>query len=143
MAFSKEELKKHKKQSNKSEHKAESKVAEPKNKKPLFISIFSLIVIIIIAGISFSAIQANKPGPLDDFAKCLTDKGAVMYGASFCKYSAAQKTMFGKSFKHINYRDFSENPEVKLTPTWFINGEKFERVQSLDKLALETGCSLG
>ena len=65
-----------------------------------------------------------------------------MYGASWCQYTAAQKGMFGKSMKFIDYRDFSENSEVKVTPTWFINGEKYERVQSLDKLAAITGCAI-
>ena len=86
--------------------------------------------------------NSKKPGYYDNFAKCLSEKGAVMYGADFCQYSHAQKGMFGKSFKFINYKDFSKNPNVKTTPTWVINGRLIERVQSFDRLAELTGCSI-
>ncbi len=112
------------------------------NKKILIISIVSVVFILIAAGIGFSYMNSKKPGPLDDFAQCLTDKGAVMYGATWCKYTNAQKAMFGNSMRFIDYRDFSENPEVKKTPTWFIDGQKYENTQSLDKLALVSGCTV-
>ena len=101
--------------------------------------VFSVLILSIGA---FAFIDSKKPGDYDSFAKCLTEKGAVMYGASFCKYSSAQKGMFGKSFKFVNYKDFSENPDVKITPTWEINGRLIERVQSFDGLAELTGCSV-
>ena len=101
--------------------------------------VFSALVLSIGA---FAFVNSKKPGDYDSFAKCLTEKGAVMYGASFCKYSSAQKGMFGKSFQFINYKDFSENPDVKITPTWEINGRLIERVQSFDRLAELTGCSV-
>ena len=109
-----------------------------KNKK-LMVSLV-LIFALVAAGISYSFVNANKPSPLDNFAKCLKEKGAVMYGASWCKYTQAQKRMFGNSMKFVDYKDFSENKEVRITPTWFINGNKYENAQSLDKLAAITGC---
>src|SRR3989338_6855129 len=143
MALSKEEIGSLRQESKKVEPDIKKGViAKPKNKKVLFISIVSVIIVLIIGGIGFSYVNSKKPGPLDDFAKCLTEKGAVMYGASWCQYTAAQKGMLGKSMKFIDYRDFSENPEVKVTPTWFINGEKYERTQSLDRLAAVTGCAI-
>jgi protein-disulfide isomerase len=51
--------------------------------------------------------------------------------------------MFGNSIKFVDYRDFTKNPEVKITPTWFFEGEKYENAQSLDKLAAITGCVIG
>jgi len=144
MALSKEEIGSMRHETQKTEFNIErSIIKKPKNKKVIFISIVSVIFVLIIGGIGFSYANSKKPGPLDDFAKCLTEKGAVMYGASWCQYTAAQKGMLGKSMKFIDYRDFSENPEVKVTPTWFINGEKYERTQSLDRLAAVTGCSIG
>ena len=80
---------------------------------------------------------------MDNFAKCLTDKGAVMYGASFCKYTHAQKGMFGNSIRFIDSRDFSEDLNVKKTPTWLINGKYYENMQSFDKLTAITGCVIG
>lgn len=143
MALSKEEIESMKKESHKAQH-IETKEVKPKNNKKLMLISFSSLVIILIAvGIGFSFVNSKKPAVLDDFAKCLTDKGAVMYGATWCKYTSAQKGMFGNSIKFVNYQDFSKNSEVKVTPTWFIDGNKYERVQSLDKLASITGCVLG
>jgi len=65
-----------------------------------------------------------------------------MYGASFCQYSHAQQGMFGKSFQYVDYKDFTENPNVRTTPTWEINGNLIARVQSFDRLAELTGCSI-
>ena len=79
----------------------------------------------------------------DDFAKCLTEKGAVMYGAmDWCKFTQAQKAMFGKSFRHIDYREFNEIEGIKITPTWVINGKWHENTQSLDKLSALSGCKI-
>lgn len=144
MAFSKKELENFRHETQKTDSNVKRNISEkPKiNKKILVISIVSVIVVLIAAGIGYSYINSKKPGPLDDFAQCLTDKGAVMYGASWCKYTDGQKAMFGNSIRFIDYRDYSEKPEVKITPTWFIDGQKYENAQSLDKLALVSGCSL-
>ncbi len=143
MSLSKEEVGNIKHEAQKTEHDIEKTIEKPKsNKKIILISIVSIVFVLIVGGIGFSYMNSLKPGPLDDFAQCLTDNGAVMYGASWCKYTAAQKQMFGNSMRFIDYRDFTENPEVKTTPTWFIDGQKYEKVQSFDKLALVSGCTI-
>ncbi|MCH8329211.1 MAG: hypothetical protein IIB81_02350 [Nanoarchaeota archaeon] len=143
MSLSKEEVGNIKHEAQKTESDIEKTIEKPKsNKKIILISIISIVFVLIIGGIGFSYMNSLKPGPLDDFAQCLTEKGAVMYGATWCKYTQGQKAMFGNSMKFIDYRDFSENPEVKITPTWFIDGQKYENVQSFDKLALVSGCTL-
>jgi len=119
----------------------EQQVAKGKKTK-IYAAVAVVFSILIISIGTYAFINAKKPGYYDNFAKCLTEKGAVMYGASFCQYSSAQKGMFGKSFKFINYKDFSENPDVRITPTWEINGKLIERVQSFDRLAELTGCSI-
>ena len=145
MALSKEEVENIRRENQKKEHKTEKTVEkEPKkNKKVLFISISSIIVILIVAGFGFSFLQTKKPGPLDDFAQCLTEKGAIMYGASFCQYTHGQKGMFGNSVKFLDIRDFSKDPNIRVTPTWLINGQYYENVQSFDRLATVTGCVIG
>jgi hypothetical protein len=96
------------------------------------------VIIIIIAGVAFA-----MPGKLDKFATCLTDKGAVMYGAiEWCHYTQDQAGMFGKSFKLVNYQDYRDLPGIKKTPTWQINGALYENVQSLERLSALTGCPL-
>ena len=68
--------------------------------------------------IIYSVYSATRPGQYDDFAKCLTQKGVVVYGAmDWCKYTQAQKAMFGKSFKHLNYHEHQDLVGIKITPT--------------------------
>ena len=79
----------------------------------------------------------------DNFAKCISDKGAVMYGAmEWCKYTQGQRAMFGKSFKYVNYHEFTELPGIMKTPTWVIDGKWYENAQSFDKLSGLTGCKI-
>lgn len=114
-----------------------------KSSKSKYYIIVAVLGIIILATAAYSVYSMNKPGPYDAFAKCLTEKGAVMYGAmSWCKYTQGQKAMFGKSFKYVNYHDFKELPSIKVTPTWVISGAWHENVQSFDKLAALTECKL-
>ena len=114
-----------------------------KSSKSKYYIIAGILGIVILATAAYSVYSANKPGPYDSFAKCLSDKGSVMYGAmDWCKYTQAQKGMFGKSFKYINYHEFDELEGIKKTPTWVINGAWHENVQSFDKLSSLTGCKL-
>ena len=102
-----------------------------------------MIGIVVLATAAYSVYSINKPGAYDKFAKCLSEKGAVMYGAmEWCKYTQGQKAMFGKSFRHINYLEYQELPGIKKTPTWVINGAWHENVQSFERLAELTGCRL-
>lgn len=116
---------------------------QSKSSKLKYYLIAAAIGIAILAAAAYSAYSINKPGPYDNFAKCLAEKGAVMYGAmDWCKFTQAQKAMFGKSFKHINYHEYQDLPGIKKTPTWVISGAWHENVQSFDKLAALTGCRL-
>lgn len=125
------------------EHQKQIHEQQEKSTKSKYYIIAAIIGVIILAAAAYSVYSINKPGPYDNFAKCLTEKGAVMYGAmQWCKYTQAQKGMFGKSFKYINYREFQDLPGIKITPTWVINGAWHENVQSFDKLSALTGCML-
>jgi len=141
MALSKEELENIRRESQKTEHKVETTVEKNPKKNKKFI-VISILFVLIVAGVGYSFVQSNKPGILDDFAKCLSDKGAIMYGATFCQYSHAQKGMFGSSSKYLDIRDFTEDNNVRKTPTWLITGNYYENVQSFDRLAVLTGCEL-
>lgn len=118
----------------------EQQIKSSKSKYYIFSSVIGIVVLALAA---YSVYSINKPGEYDNFAKCLSEKGAVMYGAmDWCKYTQAQKAMFGKSFRYISYHEFNELPGIKKTPTWVINGAWQENVQSFDKLAALTGCRL-
>ena len=144
MALSKDEIDSIRDESQKTEPNIEKTTIEkPKNsKKILIISIVSIVFVLIVGGIGFSYVNTLKPAVLDGFAQCLTDKGAIMYGATSCQYSHAQQGMFGNSKKYLDIRDFTEDPNIQVTPTWLINGAYYRNVQTIDKLSSLTGCKI-
>jgi ABC-type lipoprotein release transport system permease subunit len=141
--LSKEMLEKHRERSRQEliEHQLREerfrKEQEKRARKKRIILIASGgVALVIIALIVNSALS---PGKYDEFAKCLTEKGAVMYGEDWCRYTNAQKAMFGKSFKYIKY---VQKPDIKVRPTWVINGKTYETVQSFERLSALTGCKI-
>lgn len=89
------------------------------------------------------------PTTLDDFAKCLTQKGMKMYGSESCSYCRQQKEIFGDSFAFINYFSCPTNPQVCTDkgiqgyPTWEDGSERLYRgTQSLSNLSQISGCLL-
>ncbi|MBS1267214.1 MAG: hypothetical protein MAG795_01186 [Candidatus Woesearchaeota archaeon] len=88
------------------------------------------------------------PADLDGFAKCLSDKGAVMYGTEWCSHCQNQKAEFGNSFKFVDFVDCDKQKDVCLRnnikgyPTWIINEKAYTGEQPLAKLATITGCDL-
>jgi len=114
-----------------------------------------LLILIIIVGtlgavlIWGSGNKKNAASPLDDFAKCLAGKGAVMYGAVWCAHCQDQKNLFGDSFKYVSYVECPDEPQKCLSegvagyPTWaFPDGRKLAGKQTLEKLSQESGCPL-
>jgi len=91
---------------------------------------------------------------LDEFAKCLTKKKAVMYGSFTCSHCADQKDLFGESFQYVTYvecmvpathreTDQCKAAGIKYTPTWiFGDGSRVVGKVPLEKLSEETGCKL-
>jgi glucose/arabinose dehydrogenase len=83
---------------------------------------------------------------LDTFAKCLTEKWAIIYTSPTCTHCMAQKKAFGESWQYIKDVNCMENPaqcgEIKAVPNWVINGENLVGEQSLEILAEKSGCSL-
>jgi thiol-disulfide isomerase/thioredoxin len=114
-----------------------------------------VIVLIVVAIVLISKSGKNySSSDVDAFAKCLTEKGAVMYGAFWCPHCSRVKKNFGESFRYINYVEcdpkgeneqstlciqkgienyatfeFNNNPETRLV------GEP-----SFEELAAATGC---
>ena len=87
-----------------------------------------------------------KSGNLDEFAQCLSEKGARMYGRNTCPHCINQKALFGDSFNYIDYIECSSSPEqcagLEGVPAWKIKEETIYGVQSLEKLAELTNCKL-
>jgi|TARA_B100001971_G_scaffold207498_1_gene227754 hypothetical protein len=107
------------------------------SKKKTKVIITSILIgLIIIIGLPLT-IRAMTPGKWDGFAQCLTEKGVVMQGEDWCQYTNAQKGMFGKSFKYVTYQI---KEDLVYRPTWIIDGKKYEKVQSFERLRDLTGC---
>ena len=112
------------------------------------------IVVILLGYLFYKGFSGEQvPGKYDDFAKCISEKKAIIYGAYWCPHCADQKKMFGSSFQYVNYvecdpRGKNAQPQtctangIKGYPTWIINGEIFPSVQELEQLAATTGCEL-
>jgi len=111
-----------------------------------------IVAVIIVAGVfAFSSFGSSSDGNYDNFAMCLTDAGAKMYGAFWCPHCDSQKKEFGASFEHVNYiecsnPDKSQNAEcnaagIESYPTWeFANGQRVNGVIGLNQLGALTGC---
>lgn len=101
-----------------------------------------------ITGHVVDVVDDVEDGQYDDFAKCLTEKGVVMYGAEWCSHCKNQKKMFGSSFQYIDYVECPDNPSLCNSegitgyPTWKIGGSLYSGERSLESLALRSGCTL-
>lgn len=91
---------------------------------------------------------------LTPFAQCLTNNGAVMYGAFWCPHCLDQKKMFGPAWSQIKFvecdpRGQNANPElceqhnIKGFPTWEVNNKQLQGgLLGLDELSKATNCPL-
>lgn len=123
--------------------------------KNMRLILFGVVLVLIIGfSIGLMVYDASQPGPLDDFAVCLKDKGAIFYGAFWCPHCKNQKELFGKSARLLPYVECSlpsgngqtqecDDKEVKTYPTWEFADKSRETGEiPLTKLAEKTGCTL-
>lgn len=88
-----------------------------------------------------------------NLAKCLTQNGVKLYGASWCPYCKQQKAIFGYgAAKELDYvecypitpGDLSKtcaDAKIEAFPTWdFGNGNKWPGYLTLEQIAEKTGC---
>lgn len=114
-----------------------------KNNTKTLIALIALIIIII--GFIYVYKNINQPVATEDFAKCLASK-SIVYSSSICPHCQEQKKIIGPNYKYINEIDCYTNPEecvkanVTGTPTWIINGNRIEGVQTLAQLEQLSGC---
>ncbi|MFC2136064.1 hypothetical protein ACFLTH_15725 [Bacteroidota bacterium] len=107
---------------------------------------FILMILLLFGSVVLTACSSS--GKYDDFAACLFEKEVTMYGTEWCSHCQNQKKEFGKSFKYVDFVDCDRNRDACLIagvegyPTWKINGELYSGEQSLERLALLSGCEL-
>ena len=125
------------------ESRRQHALSEKKRKQGLTVILTVALLVALVGGGYGVYAWRFAPSPLDGFATCLAEKGAVMYGAiEWCAYTKEQAGMFGSAFRYLDYRDYKEDPKIRVTPTWKIGGEYYEKVQSLERISGLTGCQL-
>lgn len=116
------------------------------------------IIILVLVGVMavvalvlfvFRSAPIKDNPELDAFAKCLTQKGAVVYGTDYCEWCQKQKADLGGGWQFINYVNCQTDPQkcvsqnIQGTPTWiFQDGSRLVGYQTLDKLSQQTSCPL-
>jgi len=118
--------------------------------KHVYIGLIILVAVALVslAGLSLTGYFSIPAGKYDNFAKCLSQKGVVMYGAEWCTHCKNQKAMFGDSFKYVTYVECTTSEAactaagVSGYPTWIINGKAYPGEQTLQSLSTLTGCPL-
>jgi len=123
------------------------------------VKIFVSVIVILVVGVIATALLRGTstptgPGKLDSFAQCISDKGAVFYGAFWCSHCQAQKKLFGSSAKLLPYVECStpdgrgqlqvcRDKNIEGYPTWrFADGAELNGAASLEDLAQKTSCVL-
>ena len=122
-------------------------------KQILIIVGFFLIVFVLIFIFAGKEASNKNTKNYDVFAQCLTERGAVMYGAESCSHCKEQKEILGSSFKYIKYVECPENTKLCLDkgiegyPTWLFGTstkkvEGFDKNTTMQELSDATGCIL-
>ncbi|MDD5193972.1 MAG: hypothetical protein PHF67_05325 [Candidatus Nanoarchaeia archaeon] len=104
----------------------------------------AIIVIVIIAGIYYFKNNNSEP-TTEEVMKCIAGK-AVLYSQTGCSHCITQEQILGKYldlFTNINCaidgkKCIEEN--ITGTPTWIIDGEKFQGSKSIQELKELTKC---
>jgi len=119
------------------------------------IAVYLAVVVAIVVGVAiYFASRPSAQGKYDDFARCLKDKGVILYGAFWCPHCQAQKAMFGSSAQYLPYVECSTPDSQSQTavcaekgiaeyPTLvFADGSKLTGEATLKVLAQRSGCDL-
>ncbi len=109
---------------------------------------------IFVVGPYITGNVIGSSGKYDEFAQCLSDNGATMYGTYWCAHCQNQKKSFGSSWKYVPYVECSLPNRAGQTqacidagingyPTWvFADGTRYEGEITLEALSARTSCPL-
>jgi uncharacterized membrane protein/glutaredoxin len=112
-------------------------------------------VVIALLHLNYVGVLGRPPAVEDPIARTLAmhlaQRGAKMYGASWCPHCVEQKELFGASAKRLPYVECSSggpgSPQtqecraagINQYPTWIIGGQRIQEVLTLTRLAELTG----
>ena len=120
---------------------------------------FVMLVLLVAAlAAAWQLGRYRRQHRLDNFARCLTSKNAMMYGLYWCPHCKEQEDMFQDSFQYVHYVECGRPPQgnqprgeqqscvdagIKNFPTWqFPDGQRHEGTLKLEEIASKTGCQL-
>ncbi len=129
-----------------------------KHKKKNYFFVFLILFLVGVAAIGYFFLKNNqKPGEYDEFARCISESGAKMYGTWWCTHCNAQKEMFDSSWKVMvdlgGYVECSNSDRtqtqicaeegIRAYPTWrFPDGTESTGKKDFYTLSQKTGCNL-
>ncbi|MBW2965435.1 hypothetical protein KY363_08310 [Candidatus Woesearchaeota archaeon] len=117
-------------------------------KKTILFGMLGLLMLSIFLG------GCGEKKDYTEFAKCLTEKGMVMYGSNLCPHCMNMKKEFGNAFTFIKYVECNaqmpggqpekcQEEEVEYLPTWkFADGSSLVGELDFSVLAGKTKCTL-
>jgi uncharacterized membrane protein len=113
------------------------------------------VIAIGLLHLNYVGVLGRPPAVEEPYARALalhlSERGAKMYGASWCPHCIEQKEMFGASARRLPYVECSiggqggrqagacQAASIRQYPTWIIGGKRFEEVLTLPRLAELTG----
>lgn len=112
--------------------------------------IFIVTLILLVGGLILVTRKPAVSGAnLDEFAKCLSQQGMVMYGAYWCSHCQNIKKLFASSFQYINYVECTVDTNtcnqkgINGYPSFtFSDGSKVEGEMTLAEFSQKTSCPL-
>lgn len=112
-------------------------------------------IVLALLHLNYVGVLGRPPEVEDPVARALAlhlaERGAKMYGASWCPHCIEQKELFGASARRLPYVECSPGGQgtrqasacqaagIQQYPTWIIDGRRFQEVLTLTRLAELTG----
>ena len=113
---------------------------------------------LLLLVIGLAALASPSPAhawTVEDFGRCLTRNGEVVYGASWCPHCRNQRLMLGEAMSQVRYVECAVEGDpgqstsacrdagVHSYPTWiFADGSRASGELPVERLAAKTGCAL-
>ncbi|NYZ73922.1 hypothetical protein H0O00_02155 [Candidatus Micrarchaeota archaeon] len=113
-----------------------------------------VVIAAVVMIFAFFMLQTPQvPADYDAFAKCLTEKGAKMYGSELCPHCDDQKEAFGDSWQYVTYVECRSplggqteacmDAGIKAYPTWeFADSSRKTGFLQFKQLSDAIGCPL-
>lgn len=118
----------------------------------LFLVVAIVVLLVLVRG-NGGTNREERVTRFDNFAQCLSDAGAIFYGAFWCPHCKDQKEMFENSSKLPYVECSTPDAQGQLKrcidegvdgyPYWkFPDGTVIEGVASFEQLGEKTGCEV-